>query len=152
MNNNTPSSITTSIISPPEALTKNPPAAKTGSTFVVGSTFSAPATNAACDSHSYAFTYNNATFVLIDQFDTSDKGTAAGGQAKKSSEKSGSTAEKSGDSGEKSGKKAGAKKAGGGGDRSSIARQQSWITSTLQASKAAGHQAFVFGHKKPLGR
>ncbi len=160
VNNNTPLSITTSVISSPEALAKVPPAAKTGSTFVIGSNFSAPTTNAAYNAHSYAFTYDNATFVLLDQFDASDKGDASGGQAKKSAEKSSTAAEKSGDSGAKSGKKAGGKKkdsagkkseSGGGTEKSTIARQQSWITSTLQASKAAGRQAFVFGHKNLLG-
>ena len=158
VNNNTPSSITTSVISSPEALAENPPVAKTGSTFIVGSNFTAPASNAAYNSHSYAFTYNNATFVLIDQFDTSDKGDAAGSQAKKSAEKSSTTAEKSDGSGEKSGKKAAGKKSAGKKNQSAgksesttIARQQSWISSTLQASKAAGRQAFVFGHKNLLG-
>jgi len=42
------------------------PIAKTGSTFTVGSGFSSPST--ALSGLSYAFTYNNATFVLLDQF------------------------------------------------------------------------------------
>ena len=152
VNNNTPSSITTSIINSPEALAKNPPAAKTGSTFTIGADFSAPSTNASYNAHSYAFTYNNTTFLLLDQFDSSDKGEA-GGQASKSGDRNSAAGEKSGKkSGGKKGNAGGKKDASGGkSETSTIARQQSWIAGTLQASKAAGRQAFVFGHKNLLG-
>ncbi len=42
------------------------PAAKTGTTFTVGTGFSSP--SAALAGLSYSFTYQNATFVLLDQF------------------------------------------------------------------------------------
>lgn len=46
------------------------PVAKTGSAFTVGSGFSSPSTP--MKGLSYAFTYNNATFVLLDQFTPAD--------------------------------------------------------------------------------
>lgn len=46
------------------------PAAKTGSAFTVGSGFSSPSTT--LTGLSYAFTYNNATFILLDQFTPPD--------------------------------------------------------------------------------
>jgi hypothetical protein len=46
------------------------PAGKTGSAFTVGSGFSSPSTP--LSGLSYTFTYNNATFVLLDQFTPPD--------------------------------------------------------------------------------
>ena len=46
------------------------PAAKTGSVFTIGSGFSSP--SSALTGLSYSFTYNNATFVLLDQFTPPD--------------------------------------------------------------------------------
>ena len=70
VNNNTPAAISTALISPTADLTINPPATKTGSTFIVGTDFTEPtAVNTANNSVSYAFRYNNATFMLLDQFD-----------------------------------------------------------------------------------
>jgi hypothetical protein len=72
LNNHTPADITTALIPNPDR-TNNPPAAATGSPFSVGVNFSAPtAANLANDSVSYAFDYNNATFVLLDQFQSPD--------------------------------------------------------------------------------
>lgn len=69
INNNTPAAITTSII-PAADLANNPPVAKTGSTFTIGNSFSQPTdVDNANKSVSYSFRYNNATFVLLDQFD-----------------------------------------------------------------------------------
>ena len=69
VNNHTPAAITTAIITPTDLL-NNPPAARMGVTFTVGSNFSEPAAvNTANNSVSYAFQYNNATFMLLDQFD-----------------------------------------------------------------------------------
>ena len=68
MNNNTPAAITTSLI-PAADLSKNAPAKKMGKTFTVGSNWSAPTTNSTNKALSYSFRYNNATFVLLDQFD-----------------------------------------------------------------------------------
>jgi hypothetical protein len=69
VNNNSPADITAAII-PAADLSNNPPATRTGSPFAAGSNFSAPVTiNAANKSISYAFQYNNATFMLLDQFD-----------------------------------------------------------------------------------
>jgi hypothetical protein len=68
INNKTPSAITTSII-PALDLTNNAPAAKSGHPFMAGYGFSFPtAVNSANKSLSYSFRYNNATFVLLDQF------------------------------------------------------------------------------------
>jgi len=72
-NNNTPGDITTALVSPTGDLANNPPVTATGSPFVVGSGFSAPtAANLANDSVSYAFNYNNVTFMLLDQFHSPD--------------------------------------------------------------------------------
>jgi hypothetical protein len=69
MNNNTPADITTALI-PAGDLANNPPAAKRGRTFTVGTNFSEPTTvNQANNSQSYSFRYANATFMLLDQFD-----------------------------------------------------------------------------------
>ena len=69
MNNNTPADITTALITTTD-LINNPPAARTGVTFTVGTNFTAPtAVNTANNSVSYAFQYGNATFMLLDQFD-----------------------------------------------------------------------------------
>ena len=69
VNNNTPAAITTAIITPTD-LINNPPAARMGITFTVGANFSEPvAVNTANQSVSYAFRYNNATLMLLDQFD-----------------------------------------------------------------------------------
>ena len=68
VNNRTPSAITTSII-PALDLTNNAPAGKSGHPFVAGYGFSSPtAVNSANKALSYSFRYNNATFVLLDQF------------------------------------------------------------------------------------
>ena len=56
----------------------NPPAAKAGKPFTLGGNFSAPETNALYKSLSYSFDYNNARFVLLDQFgDTGSSSTVA---------------------------------------------------------------------------
>ncbi len=69
VNNDTPADITTAII-PPADLANNPPDVKTGDTFTLGTNFSEPTdVNNANHSLSYSFEYNNATFVLLDQFD-----------------------------------------------------------------------------------
>jgi hypothetical protein len=68
-NNLTPSDIKTSII-PPLDLASNPTATSTGLPFTVGDNFSSPtAANTANNSISYSFDYNNARFILLDQFD-----------------------------------------------------------------------------------
>ena len=72
LNNNTPADITTALI-PGADLIANPPGAATGSPFSVGVNFSGPTVaNLANDSVSYAFDYNNATFLLLDQFQSPD--------------------------------------------------------------------------------
>lgn len=69
INNRTPADISTAII-PAIDLANNPPATSNGATFTVGTDFSEPAAvNTANNSVSYSFRYNNATFVLLDQFD-----------------------------------------------------------------------------------
>ena len=69
VNNNTPAAITSALI-PAADLANNGPVAKRGGTFTVGNSFSQPTeVNAANKSVSYSFQYNNATFVLLDQFD-----------------------------------------------------------------------------------
>jgi hypothetical protein len=69
VNNSTPSDITPALIPDPD-LTNDPPAAKTGHTFTVGTNFSEPtAVNYRNNSVSYSFRYKNATFMLLDQFD-----------------------------------------------------------------------------------
>lgn len=68
INNNTPADITTDLI-PAEDLVNNPAVYNTGSTFKVGNYFSEPASiNYRNNSVSYAFRFNNATFMLLDQF------------------------------------------------------------------------------------
>ena len=68
VNNKTPSAITTALI-PAVDLANNGPAAKRGGSFMVGSNFSEPAAlNATNKAVSYSFQYNNATFMLLDQF------------------------------------------------------------------------------------
>lgn len=76
VNNATPSAVlnNTSTLIPAADLANNPPAKKTGKTFTVGSSFSFPTsvnTDPANKSLSYSFRYNNATFMLLDQFDAS---------------------------------------------------------------------------------
>ena len=73
VNNNTPGDITTALI-PALDMTLNPPADKTNpNPFTVGTNFSAPdAVNTATDGVSYAFDYNNVTFMLLDQFKSPD--------------------------------------------------------------------------------
>jgi hypothetical protein len=69
VNNNTPADITTALI-PAVDLLHVPPVSKTGDPFSVGSNFTEPTdVNTANHSVSYAFQYNNATFMLLDQFD-----------------------------------------------------------------------------------
>ena len=68
LNNRTPGAITTSII-PAADLANNAPATKSGHPFMTGHGFSFPtAVNSANKALSYSFRYNNATFVLLDQF------------------------------------------------------------------------------------
>jgi hypothetical protein len=72
LNNNTPPDITPALI-PAADMARNPPAARTGAPFSVGINLSAPrAANTANDSISYGFDYNNATFMLLDQFHSPD--------------------------------------------------------------------------------
>jgi hypothetical protein len=69
VNNLTPAGITTALI-PAADLANNPPAARGGKAFSVGSAFTEPAAiNTAHKSVSYAFRYNNATLMLLDPFD-----------------------------------------------------------------------------------
>jgi hypothetical protein len=76
LNNDTPADITPALIPMPD-LTNDPPAARTGAPFSVGINFSAPtAANLANDSVSYALDYNNATFMLLDQFQSPDYWTS----------------------------------------------------------------------------
>jgi len=73
INNSTPGDITTALVSPAGDLTNNPPASATGSPFPVGNGFTSPtAANLANDSISYAFNYDNVTFMLLDQFQSPD--------------------------------------------------------------------------------
>jgi len=68
-NNNTPADVTAALL-PVADQVNNPPAVKTGAPFTFGANYSAPtAVNTANNSVSYAFRYNNATFMLLDQFD-----------------------------------------------------------------------------------
>ena len=70
VNNNTPSDIIPAELIPAPDLAANPPAQKTtGISFTTGSNFSAPLTNATYQSLSYSLDYENARFVLLDQFD-----------------------------------------------------------------------------------
>ncbi|HET6513531.1 MAG TPA: metallophosphoesterase [Thermodesulfovibrionales bacterium] len=73
INNMTPSDITISLISPSIVQTSFPPDVATGSAFTVGSDFSYPTTaNTANNSVSYSFQYDNATFMILDQFKSTD--------------------------------------------------------------------------------
>ncbi|MGB5157547.1 metallophosphoesterase family protein [Desulfobacterium sp. N47] len=76
VNNDTPGDITSAIIPAADLnpITGNPPADKTNpNTFTAGADFSAPdAVNAYTGGVSYSFRYNNATFVLLDQFKSPD--------------------------------------------------------------------------------
>ena len=67
INNATPTDVLSS--SNPDAATQPNPV-KSGSTFSVGSGFSSPSPN--LNGLSYSFTYNNAKFVLLDQFVPTD--------------------------------------------------------------------------------
>jgi len=69
VNNNTPADIVATDLIPAADMTANPPAAKKGAPFPLGGNFSTPETNARHHSVSYSFDYNNARFVLLDQFD-----------------------------------------------------------------------------------
>ena len=72
LNNATPADITSTLI-PGAVLAANPPAAATGKTFTIGGLFSYPAAaNTASHSVSYAFQYKDATFMLLDQFQSPD--------------------------------------------------------------------------------
>jgi len=68
LNNNTPADITPANTISALDLATNPPAAKSGSPFRLGTNFSAPATNETYHSVSYSFDYEDTRFVLIDQF------------------------------------------------------------------------------------
>lgn len=77
VNNNTPDDITTAGIIPTADLDPyagNPPSGKTNlQTFSVGTNFSAPEdVNAYTGGVSYAFRYQNVTFMLLDQFKSPD--------------------------------------------------------------------------------
>jgi hypothetical protein len=76
LNNNTPGDITPALnpIADLNPITGNPPASKTNpDTFTVGTGFSAPnGVNTDTGGVSYAFNYNNATFLLLDQFKSTD--------------------------------------------------------------------------------
>jgi hypothetical protein len=72
LNNATPSDITTSLI-PAAVLAANPPAGNTRKPFKVGFDFSYPtAANSANNSVSYSFQWENATFLILDQFKSPD--------------------------------------------------------------------------------
>jgi len=70
-NSATPADVVASKIIPAPDLAANPPAEKKGEPFPLGTQFSAPETNATFHSLSYSFDFNNARFVLLDQFDNS---------------------------------------------------------------------------------
>jgi hypothetical protein len=77
LNNHLPPDISAAALIPLPDLTNIPPAAPTGSPFSLGVNFSAPtAANLANDSVSYAFDYNNATFMLLDQFQSPEHYTS----------------------------------------------------------------------------
>ena len=79
--NTTPPDVTTAWISPASDLPNARPAPPQGTAFVVGLNYSAPtAANTANDSVSYAFDYHNATFMLLDPFQTPDSITSYLGQ------------------------------------------------------------------------
>jgi hypothetical protein len=65
MNNTTPADVYT--VPNPEPLTFTLPT-RSGSPFQIGSNFSSPAPSLGLTGLSYSFTYDNAAFVLIDQF------------------------------------------------------------------------------------
>ena len=90
---------------------KQPSPAKTGAAFAVGANFSSPSTN--FKGLSYSFDYNNARFVLLDQFTPADSNNADGTPYNIST---------------------------------TIAAQQTWISSTL-SGRPAGTHAFTFSHK-----
>jgi hypothetical protein len=69
MNNNTPDNAFVTTGDDPNTM----PVAKTGSPFMLGSNFSSPSDNLA--GLSYSFDYNNARFVLLDQFTPTDSAT-----------------------------------------------------------------------------
>ena len=72
-NNTTPWDITTSLVSPIGDLANNPPASPLGTAFAVGVDFTSPTgANLINDSVSYAFNFNNVTFMLLDQFHSPD--------------------------------------------------------------------------------
>jgi hypothetical protein len=85
-------------------------------TFRAGTPLGSPSVyNNGLQGLTYAFSFNNATFVLLDQFTptTSNPTNAYGAYSQ----------------------------------ANTIAAQQSWISSILQQSNAAGNHSFVFGHK-----
>ncbi|MGC2064048.1 MAG: metallophosphoesterase [Thermodesulfovibrionales bacterium] len=109
--NATPADVFTNAAVNPDAATQPSPV-KTGTAFTVGSHFSSPdpSGNGNLKGLSYSFDFNNARFVLLDQFTPTDNDTVNYALDK------------------------------------TIAKQQSWISSTLSGKPASGH-AFVFSHK-----
>ncbi len=73
LNNNTPADVASIADLSDAVLAANPPATMTGKSFRVGKHFVSPEdVNEANNSVSYAFRYNNATFMLLDQFNADD--------------------------------------------------------------------------------
>lgn len=69
LNNDTPPDITAALVSPQVDLAGNPPAEARGLPFRIGHNFSAPVdVNTTHRSVSYSFDYNDARFILLDQF------------------------------------------------------------------------------------
>ena len=68
--NNVPRADISNALIPSQDLAANPPATRTGVAFKVGHNFSSPVmVNATNNSISYSFDYEDARFVLLDQFD-----------------------------------------------------------------------------------
>ena len=76
VHNNTPGDIFAMTVPSPD-VTNQPPSTKSGSTFTLGSNFSSPSTG--LKGLSYTFDYNNARFILLDQFKQADSTYGIGG-------------------------------------------------------------------------
>jgi hypothetical protein len=122
-NNNTPSDILTTFATSDKQVTGDnlPVPTKSGSTFPLGSNFSSPNPygNSNLNGLSYSFDFNNARFILLDQF-TPLAVTAPSNQT--------------------------FLEATSGTQLGTIALQQPWISSQLSGRPSASH-AFVFAHK-----
>jgi len=122
IHNNTPSDVLTTFASSTSITNDHlPVVAKTGTTFPMGSNFSSPNPygNGNLNGLSYAFDFNNARFILIDQF-TPIATSAPSNQT--------------------------FLEATSGSQLGTVALQQSWIAQQL-SGRASGNHAFVFSHK-----